>query len=113
MANEQDDKLNSLLGPRGSIAERAKIAKELDDDRLHMGPERTSAGAAWSPPGVRRREAGTDHRTVVADHGDGNSRRIPLLTAVEGMPREARKREDACLRLLLSADYEDTCFSAW
>jgi hypothetical protein len=60
--------------------------------------ERTSAGAAGSPPGVRRRKAGTDHRTVVADHGDGNSRRLPLLTAVEGVPREARKREAACLR---------------
>jgi hypothetical protein len=60
--------------------------------------ERTSAGAAGSPPGVRRRKAGTDHRTVVADHGDGNSRRLPLLTAVEGVPREARKREATCLR---------------
>jgi hypothetical protein len=60
--------------------------------------ERTSAGAAGSPPGVRRRKAGTDHRTVVADHGDGNSRRLPLLTAVEGVPREAREREAACLR---------------
>src|SRR5206468_11647852 len=56
------------------------------------GSEQTSAGGTGSPPGIRRRKAGTDHRTVVADHGDGNTRRIPLRTAVEGMPREARKR---------------------
>jgi len=49
---------------------------------------RRSGGA---PPGIRRRKAGTDHRTVVADHGDGNTRRLPLRTAVEGVPREARK----------------------
>ena len=29
------------------------------------GPKRTSPGAAGSPPGVQRRKAGTDHRTVV------------------------------------------------
>jgi len=34
MQNEDDDKLNTLLTGRGSIAERTKIAKELDDDRL-------------------------------------------------------------------------------
>lgn len=34
MTNEQDDKLNKLLGHQGSINERARIAKELDDDRL-------------------------------------------------------------------------------
>src|SRR3989441_12658328 len=39
------------------------------------------AGAAGSPPGSQRRKAGTDHRTVVADHGDGNTRRLPLRTA--------------------------------
>ena len=32
--NEQDDKLNKLLGRKGSIAERTKMAKDLDDDRL-------------------------------------------------------------------------------
>src|SRR2546426_12045410 len=46
------------------------------------GSEQTSAGATGSPPGIRRRKAGTDHRTVVADHGDGNTRRLPLRTAV-------------------------------
>src|SRR5206468_1097501 len=56
------------------------------------GSEQTSAGATGSPPGIRRRKAGTDHRTVVADHGDGNTRRIPLRTAEEGVPREARER---------------------
>lgn len=34
MANEQDDKLNKLLARQGSIAERTKSARELDDDRL-------------------------------------------------------------------------------
>ena len=36
MPNEQDDILNKLLGRRGSIAERTRMAKELDDDRLQM-----------------------------------------------------------------------------
>ena|SRR2546426_2560615 len=33
------------------------------------------------------------------DRGRGNSRRLPLRTAEEGVPREARKREAACLRV--------------
>jgi diguanylate cyclase (GGDEF)-like protein len=36
MPNEQDDKLNKLFGHRVSIAERTRIAKELDDDKLQM-----------------------------------------------------------------------------
>ena len=36
MPNEQDDRLNKLLGRQGSIAERTKMAKELDDERLQM-----------------------------------------------------------------------------
>lgn len=36
MPSEQDDKLNKLLGRRASIAERTKIARELDDYRLQM-----------------------------------------------------------------------------
>jgi diguanylate cyclase (GGDEF)-like protein len=42
MANEQDDKLNKLLARQGSIAERTKSARELDDDKLQMA-------AAYSP----------------------------------------------------------------
>ena len=34
MQNEDDDKLNKLISGRGSIGERTKLAKELDDDRL-------------------------------------------------------------------------------
>jgi hypothetical protein len=64
---------------------------------------RPSAEAAGFPPGVRRRKAGTDHRTVVADHGDGNSRRVPLLSAVVGVPREARASKTACPRALPSS----------
>ncbi len=48
--------------------------------------------SGWDPPGVRRWKAGTDQRTVVADHGGGNTGRLPLRSAVEGMPREARER---------------------
>jgi hypothetical protein len=33
---EQDDKLNKLLGRKGSIANRARMAKDLDDDRLQI-----------------------------------------------------------------------------
>jgi diguanylate cyclase (GGDEF)-like protein len=36
MPDEQDEKLNKLLGQYGSIAERSKLAKELDDARLQM-----------------------------------------------------------------------------
>ena len=46
------------------------------------GPKRTLPGAVGSPPGVQRRKAGTDH-------GDGNTGRLPLWNAVEGVPREA------------------------
>src|SRR2546423_323767 len=56
-----------------------------------MWSEATSAGAAGAPPRIPGRETGTDHPTPGADHGDGETRRIPLRTAVEGMPREARK----------------------
>lgn len=34
MQNEDDGKSNKLISGRGSIAERTKLAKELDDDRL-------------------------------------------------------------------------------
>ena len=34
MQNNQHKKLNRLLGGQGSIAERVRIAKELDDDKL-------------------------------------------------------------------------------
>lgn len=36
MTNEQDDRLNKLLGRQGSIAERTRMAKELDDDSLQI-----------------------------------------------------------------------------
>src|SRR5213594_953061 len=65
-----------------------------------FGIERTFAGAAGSPPGIRRRKAGTDQGTAVSNRSRGNSRRLPLRTAVEGVPREARKRRTACHRPL-------------
>ncbi len=36
MPNKNDDKLNKLLGRKGSIAERTRIAKELNDDQLQI-----------------------------------------------------------------------------
>jgi hypothetical protein len=36
MSNEQDDKLNKLLGRQVSIAERTRIAKDLDNERLQI-----------------------------------------------------------------------------
>ncbi len=61
--------------------------------RVWQGPARACAKAAGSPPGVRRRKAGTDHGTAVAsDCGHGNSGRLPLRSAVEGEPREAQER---------------------
>src|SRR5213593_2192112 len=52
------------------------------------------------PPGIWRRKAGTDQGTAVSNRSRGNSRRLPLRTAVEGVPREARKRRTACHRPL-------------
>ena len=40
-----------------------------------------------------RGKAGTDQGTTIMDRGCGNSRRLPLQTAVDGIPREAWKRE--------------------
>ena len=39
-----------------------------------------------------RGKAGTDQGTTIMDRGCGNSRRLPLQTAVDGIPREAWKR---------------------
>lgn len=36
MHNGQDEKLNRLLGESGSLAERAQLASELDEDRLRI-----------------------------------------------------------------------------
>jgi hypothetical protein len=36
MSNEQDDKLNRLLHRQGSMAERTRLAKELDPERLQL-----------------------------------------------------------------------------
>jgi hypothetical protein len=47
------------------------------------------------PPGILRRKAGTDHRTVVVDHG---GREYPKASAgCRGkVPREARKNQATC-----------------
>lgn len=34
--NEQDEKLHKLLGQSGSLAEKTRLASELDDDRLQI-----------------------------------------------------------------------------
>lgn len=56
----------------------------------------------WSgrvPPGIWRGKAGTDQGTTIFDRGRGNSRRLPLQTAVDGMPRQAWIRPRLLLEL--------------
>jgi len=41
MQNDQNEKLNKLLREEGSVADKTRIAKELDDDRLQMAAARS------------------------------------------------------------------------
>src|SRR5881296_517543 len=82
--------VSSLLRREFLTNEPKRVTPTYIHRRRAVKSEPRRSGGA--PPGIRRRKAGTDHRTVVADHGDGNTRRVPLRTAVEGVPREARKR---------------------
>jgi hypothetical protein len=59
MRNEQDDKLNKLLGRQGSIAERTRIAKELDDDRLQTA-------APYSPQAKEEIERRRHERLLIS-----------------------------------------------
>jgi hypothetical protein len=95
----------SFLGTAGSFHKEACGIERRPPER--RGPARHPE---W--------KAGTDHRPVVADHGDGNTGRIPFRTAVEGVPREARKREPACLRhptprSSVAAAFFNQAASAW
>ena len=62
MQNEDDDKLNKLLARQGSIAERTKIAKELDDDRLQRA-------APYSPQAKEELEKRRHERMLAAAMG--------------------------------------------
>ena len=62
MQNEDDDKLNKLLARRGSIAERTKIAKELDDNRLQIA-------APYSPQAKEELEKRRHERMLAAAMG--------------------------------------------
>ena len=62
MQNEDDDKLNKLLARRGSIAERTKIAKELDDNRLQIA-------APYSPQAKEELEKRRHERLLAAATG--------------------------------------------
>src|SRR5437867_1785624 len=60
------------------------------------------AGELVSRPGLPRPASGEGKLELTkaprsCDRGRGNSRRVPLRTAVVGVPREARKREAACV----------------
>ena len=41
MQNEQDEKLNKLLREEGSVAEKTRIARELNDKRLQIAAPRS------------------------------------------------------------------------
>ncbi|RKX23919.1 MAG: hypothetical protein DRP47_12150 [Candidatus Zixiibacteriota bacterium] len=77
MSNEDDDKLNRLLAGKGSIAERNRIAKELDDDRLQIA-------APYSPQAKEELER-RRHERVVA--------RMRSITKETGKEHEALAKE--------------------
>ncbi|MBI4487902.1 MAG: hypothetical protein HY694_02350 [Deltaproteobacteria bacterium] len=89
MTNEQDDKLNKLLGRQGSIAERTRMAKDLDDDRLQTG-------APYSPQAKEELERRRHERLVAS--------REPVI-----MPPDAEiQRLDDQLNLLSSRFVESS-----
>jgi hypothetical protein len=73
MPNEQDDKLNKLLGRQGSIVERTRMAKELDDDRLQIA-------APYSPQAKEELER-RRHESLLAS-------RVPLIAYARLSPED-------------------------
>lgn len=59
MSNKQDDRLNKLLGRDGSIAERNRLAKELDEDSLQLA-------APYSPEAKEELERRRHERLVAS-----------------------------------------------
>ena len=74
MPNENQDKLNKLLGRQGSIAERTRIAKELDDDQLQIA-------APYSPQGKEELERRRHERL--------------LTSGVQSVTAETRRNQEA------------------
>lgn len=68
MTNEQDDKLNKLLGRQGSIAERTRMAKDLDDIRLQTA-------APYSPQAKEELER-RRHERLLASREPGEGVRL-------------------------------------
>ena len=54
MENEQDKKLNRLIAEQGSVAEKTRIARELDDERLQMA---AAVGSRYASEELERRRA--------------------------------------------------------
>ena len=73
MSDEQHDTLNKLLGRQGSIAERTRMAKELDDDRLQIA-------APYSPQAKEELER-RRHESLLASRG-------PFITYARLSPEE-------------------------
>jgi hypothetical protein len=71
--DEQHDILNKLLGRQGSIAERTRMAKELDDDRLQIA-------APYSPQAKEELER-RRHESLLAS-------RVPFITYARLSPEE-------------------------
>ncbi len=89
MTNEQDDKLNKLLGRQGSIAERTRMAKDLDDYRLQTA-------APYSPQAKEELERRRHERLMAS--------REPVI-----MPPDAEiQRLDDQLNLLSSRFVESS-----
>ncbi len=74
------------------------LERTLPKRRGHTRQPERKAGTdhCTHPPQARQDAPLPVNRTVVGDHGDGNTGRLPLRTAVEGAPREARKWKIAC-----------------
>src|SRR5438309_11588187 len=73
MSNEQHDKLNKLFGRQGSIIERTRIAKELDDDSLQIA-------APYSPQAEKELERRRYERLLAS--------REPFITYARLSPEE-------------------------
>ena len=91
------DRQDACHGPP-LMKREAYLANNLTGSELQVacGQERTSAGAAGPHPASGEGKLELTEAPRSQDRGRENSRRLPLRTAVEGVPREARKREAAC-----------------
>lgn len=72
MPNENNERLNKLLGRQGSIAERHRLARELDDDELQRAAP-FSAEAKEELERRRHEQLVDSQRTVPAERENGSS----------------------------------------